>query len=212
MALLKLFVDVSRKSFVLSDVNASDFQLPRLVQGDTYSVEITFVEPAPSLGIGRVTKVDCGSYSMRVGIGVTPIASTSVSPVVLQTVWTWDSAALKFTGTLALNTADLNTAMGAVSSKDLTFEIELKVVASGFYETMFQGPVTILAELIEDVALVPVAGDSALGRAEANATFVKKRGLPGETFSMVNAEATWEIIFRVDENGTLRTETMPYVP
>lgn len=211
MGLHKLFVNLTRGDLVLSASLATPFALPSLKQGDTPTFEITFVEEAPAAGLGKVTILDMAGYSLRVGVGAAPIGNTTVSPAALQSTWTWDAAAKKFTGTLPLNTAEITTLIGAASSKVATLEIELKETATGFYDTAFQGPVTLLADLIEDVPLAPVSGGTQLSIEQADATYVKKRGKPGESFSLVNAAGTYEVIFYVDDNGTFRTETIPYV-
>jgi len=204
MGLLKLFVHRATGSLVRSVERPEVFSLPALVQGDTISLEVSLVEDNPSAGIGKVSLVSIAGYSLKVGVGQTPLGNGSVTPFALQTSWTTSSDGLKFTGTLGLNTAELTTFLGSESSKSAWFEIELRDTATGYYETVYGAAVTVRANLVTAGSTVAFPGDTALGSAEAAATYVRKVGGAGESIFLKSPDGTKTIQLYCDNNGTLQ--------
>jgi len=212
---LKFAVDISQRKLVLSPYRPEPFVLPVLVQGDTISLEIQLCEPNYGAGFGRYSLVNIANLTLRAAIiGHRPIGNASDTPEVLQTSWIKDTATNTFKGVLSMG-AGVTTLLGAASSVDAYFEIETKDGDTGYYDTVYPWALcTIRAEAIEDGVLVspPVSGGSALTVQEGNQIYVKRRGLPGEMFSLVSANGLWERIIGVDDNGTKLDEVIEYVP
>ena len=216
---LKFAVDLQRKGLILSDRRPDPFQLPPFVQGDTYPLEIQIAQPNYAAGFGAYSLVNIAPFTMRVAIiGHLPIGNAADTPEVLQVDWTKDSATNCFRGVLSLNTAAIATLLGANTSKEAYFEIELRDGSTGYYQTIYPPQPTfnclIIAEAIEDGVLVgpPPSGGTAMTTNEAMQLFVKRRGLPGEMFSLVSANGLWERIIGVDDNGAKLDQVIEYVP
>lgn len=208
MGLLKLFVDRASGTLRRGLTAASTAALPPLTQGDTVGLEISVVEDNPSGGFGGVSLVNLGSYSLKVAIGATPLGDGSVTPFALQTSWTLNDAQNKWTGSLALNTTALNTWLGTASTKQAWFEIEIRDTATGNYETIYGGTVTIRAQLISAGSSIPVPSDVALGTAEAAATYVRKQGEAGGSIILTSPDGTKRVQLYCDDDGTFHADVL----
>jgi hypothetical protein len=212
---LKFAVDIQAKRLIKSPLLPDPFVLPPFIQGDTHALEIQFAEPNYASGYGAYSVKNISNLTLRVAImGHKPIGNLVDTPEVLQTVWVKDTATNTFQGVLALG-GGITTLLGGESEKTAYFEIELRDGATGYYETVFPwAECLVRAEEIEDGILVtpPVSGGTAVTVAEGNQLWVKRRGLPGEFFSIVSANAQWERIIGVDDNGEMVNSVVPYVP
>ena len=216
---LKFAVDLQRKGLILSPNRPDPFALPPFIQGDTYPLEIQIVQPDYARGFGAYSLVNIANYTLRVCImGHLPVGNAADTPEVLQVDWTKDSATNTFSGVMGLNVAGIATLLGSAAAKDAYFEIELRDGLTGYYQTIYptspQFNCLVMAEAIEDGVLVapPPTGGNALTVQEANQLFVKRRGLPGEMYSLVSANAQWERIIGVDDNGAKLDMVIEYVP
>jgi len=208
MGLLQLFVALDTKTLVAGRTSRARVTLPTFFQGDTVSLEMSFLQPNPSGGFSDPwSNLGLSGYSCRVGIGATPVGNTSVSPAALQTSFS-ASAANVFTGTLALNTAGINTLLGSSSQVNATFEIELAY--GGLYETVFQTQITVKADLIETGSTVPTPEESYLTANESTALFMSKVSSPGEALYMVNADSTFATKIWTDSDGAVRMDRVAW--
>lgn len=206
MGLLKLFVHRANGTLVRSDQRPEGYTIPPLVQGDTVSIEFSLVEDNPEAGVGKVSLVNLASYSLKIGVGATPLGDGSVTPFALQTSFTLDTAQTKLTGYLGLNTTELTTWLGANASKSAWFEVEIRDTSTGNYETVYGGSVTIRASLVTAGSSVSIPGDTALGSSEAAATYVRKIGGPGESIKLVSSDGSRALIVYCGNDGTLHAD------
>lgn len=208
MGLLQLYISLRDKVLVESTISKTRVGLPPFFQGDTVSLELCFLQPNPNGGYSApYSKLNLSGYSCRVGIGVAPVGSTSVSPAALATSFTASDANV-FSGNLALNTAGINTMLGTASSTTGYFEIELGF--GGLYETVYQSAITLKAELIETGSTVPTPTDSYLTAVESAALFVSKVMGLGEAIYMPNAAGNFATKMWTDSDGTFRAERVAW--
>lgn len=208
MGLLKLFVNRSTGTLVSSVESPKTYVIPPLTQGDTVSIELSVVESDPASGVGRVSLVNIGSYSLKIGFGATPIGNGSVTPAALQGTWTKNAENTKFTGVLALNTTEVTTLLGTSSSYKGWFEVELTEISTGYSETVYSTALTINANLVTALSSTPLVGDVALGVGAAAATYVKRQGGAGEGIVLVSADGTKSGVIYWGDDGTLHAETL----
>lgn len=208
MGLLKLFVNRSTGSLVSSVAAPKQYVIPPLTQGDTVSIELSVVENDPTSGVGRVSLVNVGAYSLKIGFGATPLGNGSVTPAALQSTWTKDAPNLKFSGSLALNTSEITTLLGTASTYKGWLEIELTEISTGYSETVYAAPLTINANLVTALSSTPLAGDVALGVGAAAATYVKRQGGAGEGIVLVSPDGTKSGVLYWGDDGTLHSETL----
>lgn len=206
MALLKLVAHRAAGTLVRSQSNPSAYSLPPLVQGDTISLQVSVVEDNPTAGIGRVSYVNLGAYSLKVGIGSVPLGDGSVSPFALATAFTLNAEQNTFSGSLALNATALTTWLGTASTKQAWLEIELYDTASAEYETVYGGTVTIRAQLLAVGSTVTLPGDTALGSSEAAATYVRKYGEAGGSIILTSPDGTKQVMLYVDDDGSFHAD------
>lgn len=208
MALLKLYANRSTNSLVASVERPDGFSIPPLVQGDTISIQLSVVEDNPTAGIGAVSLVNLAPYSLKIGLGTTPTGSGGGTVIALQTSWTLDSNQTAYTGELSLNTAEVTTFLGTSSSRNAHIEIELKTTATGAFETVYIGQVEIRAQLITTGSTVPIPGDTALGSAEAAATYVPKLGAAGGSIVLTSSDGTKQGILYWGDDGAFHAESL----
>lgn len=205
MGLLKLFVDVDRKALVKSATSTSGFVLPVLFQGDTIGVELTCLTANPTGGLSSpYSKVTLTGYSLRVGIGSTPTGSGTDTPAALQTSFTLNGDDTTFSGTLALNTSGINTLIGSASSVAAVFEIEL--TSGSEVTTIYQGAITLKADLLETGATVPTPTDEYYTKNQSNQLFAQ--AVPtqnGTEYYIPNQAGTFATKLWTDVDGAFRS-------
>lgn len=208
MGLLKLFVNRSTGTLASSVASPRTYVIPPLTQGDTVSIDLSVVEGDPLSGVGRVSLVNIGSYSLKVGFGAQPIGNGSITPAALQTSWSKNADNTQFSGSLSLNTAEVTTLIGTASSYKGWLEVELTEVATGNSETIYAAPVTINANLVTALSSTPLEGDVALGVGAAAATYVKRQGAAGEGIVLTSPDGTKSGVLYWGDDGTLHAETL----
>jgi hypothetical protein len=208
MALLKLVVNRAAGTLVRSQSNPASFVIPPLVQGDTLSLEVSVVEDNPTAGIGRVSYVSLGGYSLKIGIGAEPKGDGSITPFALETSFTLNTEQIAFTGTLALTATALTTWLGTSASKQGWLEVELYDTSASRYETVYGGPVQIRAQLLAVGSTVALPTDYALGAAQAAATYVRKVGAAGESIILTSANGTKQVLLYVDDDGSFHADPL----
>lgn len=210
MALLKLILNRATGQLVTSQEQPTPFNLPAFVQGDTLAIEFSIVEPAPSLGVGKVAYVSLAPYSLKIGVGGQPLGNGSVTPAALQTSWTLSADNYTYSGSLALNTTEINTLIGSAHSVAAWFEIEVRVVATGGYETVFGKLTSLRAQLIAAGSSTPVSPDSpALSVAEAFATYVPRVGQAGGSIILISSDGAYAVQLYCHTDGSFQATPIP---
>lgn len=207
MAARKLYIDRQNQKLVIYPGEGGVTTLAPLYQGNNQQFEITVVEPT-GLQASPYSKVNLASATLRVSIGSTPTGTAGgPTPLALQTSWTYDSTNNKFTGSIALNTAAIDSHIGTAASATAYFEINL--VESGERETIFQTAFTLKAVVDEATSTAPTPTDTYLTRNESLAMFVKKQGDAGDAIILRNAAGTFEVTLYCDVNGNLAVDSNP---
>lgn len=195
---LDLYVDIVGKRLVNRAGQA--FSMPAQFQGDTVPMSVTLLAPDPTL-FNTYTAQDISGASLKLAVSDTPTGTAGgPTPFVTQFTWTQDTVNNRFTATVAFNTAELTTWLGSAASK--TGYLELEMTEGAGVTTIYQGGLTINAEVIETGTVTVAAGLTPLSREEALALFVKKIGDPGETATFTSPNGTYQRIIGVNDDQT----------
>lgn len=211
MAQLDLYIDTFGRKLVTGPNNPAPFTLPNLTQGDTISLRVylllrTTNYPNGTIGYPPFSIVPVGPLSLKLAIGDKSGTGTG-NLIAAQYVWSKAADGTYFYANLALNTTELNTALGtsdALSTKWL----EVQFVQAGLPTTCLQQKVTIDADVIKDVSTVPLPNQTATTAEYVNATFLKKDGENdvADFKIWVNAATGKKVRQYVDDDGEMRFE------
>lgn len=171
---LRLTVDITSRKLVA--YNGTPTAIGSLFQSNQLLLEIQTVDPTGTVGTGAsYTVVDFSGFGLRVSVGSQPTgASGGPTPLALQTSFTWDTTRKLFTGTLALNTASVDSYIGSIDQKEAWFEINLTDGADRF--TLLQDRFTIKAVVDEGSSTVPTPTDQFYTKNEADGRFHPRSG------------------------------------
>lgn len=208
---LRLFIDLDGKTLVQSQTNATAFNLPALVQGDTVPLEIMLLKrsstyPSAFGSNAPFTVVAVSGLTLKVAVGTPTAATGSTAPGIFQNTFSADTVNNLLTGELYITPATVASLLGTATSGTATLEIE--VSEGGTYNTVFQSSVTIKAELIEGAATPPAPTDSYMTALESTATFAKKIGEPGDTILLKSPNGVYGVLIYVDDAGALHTDSV----
>lgn len=203
MSLIKLAISTANREHLVV-FNGSVPALPTLFQSNTQDFEITVVDP-PADFSSASSKVDLGTSGLRVSIGETPTGTAGgPTPLALQTTWTWDPTNKHFTGSLALNTAGIDSFLGTLASKPAYFEVNL--TTGGNRITLLQIGVTIKAVVDELSGTVPTPTDQYLTKAEMIAMFLKFINDAGHTVVFKSPNAVYGRELGVNDDGSAKDD------
>jgi len=118
----------------------------------------------------------------------------------LQDTFSYDSSSHWFTGTLDLNTAGVNSHIGANSSATAYFEVNLTL--AGNRTTILQTTFLLKAVVDELTATVPTPTDQYLTKAEMLSTFARLVGANGQTIILKSPGGIYGRELGVNDDGT----------
>ena len=159
MAARDLYINLrpstTQGAFVQSTKNLTAYTFTKFFREEKVSLNIYFLTPTPSAGVGSPASIETGisAYDCRIGIGTpggTVLASTSL---------TWDTD--HFEGVLNINTEQMNTALDASSSGEISSTLEVEL-GNGTDEATFQQSVTIRDEVLTADGGLPVDNTESL--------------------------------------------------
>ena len=147
---LSLFVDIYNRKLVKSATSDFPVDLPTLFREDWIDLEITLVEPSGTITSPQ-TVVDVSSISIKAAIG-----NPDSDPEAFQNTFTKDTANNKYTGTLNINTTEMEQAFTAASGNtiDRYFEIEVEGPSNHFH-TVLQKSITLHKDVIVNATVAP---------------------------------------------------------
>ena len=154
MASRDLYINLRPSSqqgaFVQSSKNLTAYTFSKFYREEAVAFRVFFLNLTPSAGISSPAEIngDLSSYSCKIAIG--DIGGT----VLAYEGLTWDSEESCFTGTLLINTTEMNTALDASTSGEVTKTLEVEL-AYGGAEFTFQSPVTVRNEVIVNGGALP---------------------------------------------------------
>lgn len=208
--LLKLFVDVEScwlmvSSRVRSPLNPS--QLPPFVQSDTVPIELYLYDHNQDGGLqDQVHLITSPVYSPKVAlVTLHPVTPTTHAQVTLTADASVGSTG-KYTGSLALGAA-IDTLLGATATS-ATATLQIQIGEGSNTRT-----VALLSCIVKAHGITTGIPDSVPGVTfpswpEANATFVKRAGLAGESFKLVSPDGTKSAIIYWGDDNSLNAEAL----
>lgn len=126
MAGSNLTLVIDRQNRKLVSYLGSPAQMPDLFQNNVISLAVQVVDP-PAVSLTTYSLVDLAGVSLRVEVSDTPVGNASATLLALQDTFTWDPVGKKFTADLGLNTAAVDSFIGALSLRTAYFEVNLAV-------------------------------------------------------------------------------------
>lgn len=167
MALLDLYWNLTENNLVRGLLDTTPFSLPTLVQENSPTLRWNLLKRVSwYIGESQFSRIAFSGYALNVSVG------SANNPLAAQSSWTPTGDGYTVEAALNLNTAGIN-ALTADPSQQ-TFEARLSD-GSNFYSLSIKCSIVKAVTLAS--SLVPVAGDTALGKAEANLLYVKKQGI-----------------------------------
>lgn len=194
---LKLAIDRQKRSLApyLGRVTA----MPSLFQSNSQRFEIVIVEPTGSIQT-PYADIDCTGLSLRISVGETPTGTAGGPTVKAFQILTWDADEECFIGDLALNTAAIDSYLGALSEKSGTY-FEANLVEGSDRSTILQTTFTLKAVVDEGSSTVPTPTDQYPTLVEADARYAQKSMPAGEVLQITSSLGTYTRILGVDEGG-----------
>lgn len=150
---LELYVDITNRRLVKSDLSATPYSLPSLYRDDSLSLTFHFLTATEQLA-KPFNVVTVQNLDLKVAIGVPAIVSTVLT---MQVNWAKDTATNTFTGSLPLNTPEIEDAFLASNGAALSKVFEIEVQENGLPTTVLHIPVTIREDVIKAGTLPPEA-------------------------------------------------------
>jgi hypothetical protein len=194
MSFLRLVNDLSSQRFVFGYNAPEDFTLPKLKQEDILYIAYQAVTPTSDL-LAPHRLLNLSGYSLTISIG------TAGDPLAQQATFTPSADNFTLTGSLSLNTSGIALLDDGAST---ILEAQLSLGSTAIHRT--QQGVKIAKAINVAGALVAPAGDTALGRIEADRLFVRQRGDVGQGFILRSEDGTKEMICYLHNDGSFRTE------
>jgi len=198
MGLLILTVD--RQAETLVSYLGSVPSLPPLFQSNVKTIRVQVVDPTGN-PMNPYSLVDLAGYGLRASVGDTPTGTAGgPTPLALQDTFVWNAAGSYFQADLALNTIAIDGFLGAAPAKQAYFEINLTF--AGNRTTILQTIFQLKAVVDELTSVAPTPTDQYLTKAECNALYAKKIGLPGERQVYTSASGLHQIEKGCNDDGS----------
>lgn len=201
-ATLKLYVDWFSKSLITNPGSITPFVMPPFFEGDTVPIRITILEPDPNGSVNSFIYPPIDNMSLKLGVSDTP-TGTAGGPALLvsQFVWTKVTGSKPyFEATVAFNSGALGAFIGAAASA--TAFLELEITEGAAVTTIYQGQITIKAEVIESGSVAVVPGLTALDLDTAMALFLPRRSEAGATWTSTSPNGLVHRTLGVRDDGS----------
>lgn len=196
-ATLKVYVNTGLKVLQYSRTSGRIMSLPDFRKYESVPLEIVLLESDPDNQIDGFIVPDISNITLRVAIHS---AYDTATPLAQQETWTKDTAARTFTAELALNTAGMNSFIGASETKQGYFEIE--ALEGTARRKVYVALVTLKNAVQQSATTAPTPVAEYITRAEVNASYVKNVGDAGQTVTVTSPGNTWQRIIGVGDDGT----------
>lgn len=191
------FVNWFSKSLQISDTNGGAFQLPNFHKYETIPLKIVIVEPdLTSKGLNKFARVDVSGLSLTVSINET---FDDAAPLVQQATWAKDEELNCFQAELPMNTAAMNSYLGASDTKTAYLEIEVQEGTARSKILVQQ--ITIQNSVTQIGTITPAPVDEYFTKAQTAAQFWPMVGAPGAQLTITSPSNTYNRILGVDDGG-----------
>ncbi len=195
--LLPINFVTNQRTLAFSESDPSQVNLPRFYQEESPLIGFKALRRLTQMQAPFMEKLLLTGYSLQISIG------TAGTVHAAQNAWTISADNYELQGALNLNTSGINTALAAANPSALTFEIRL-FDGTNYFRGAF--PVLVYKSVALAAALVPPAGDTALGALEAKRIYMKKEGEPGEGFILTSADGLRQGLCYWHNDGSWRAE------
>jgi len=196
MAVLSTFFELTNKQLAVSVQGPAGISLPTFAQEEIVTLDIGVIKQISTLGNQQFEQINPAGWSLALSVG-----QVAGSILAQQLTFTVDPVTMKFVGTLDLNTAGIT----ALTDRQTGVYLEFLLTDSlgSKYRKRFDAVVEKSIYLAS--SLNPVVSDTAIGRLEADRTYVKKQGAAGEGFILKSADGTKQIFVYCDDDGSLQS-------
>jgi hypothetical protein len=197
VAVYDVFIDCDSARIVTSALDNTVKAAPRFVQGDTMLLRVHLTRDYNRTT--GFTEISTDGLTLQVALieGVLS-GPAAVSDIVAAQYTFTPYDGLFFEGELALNTAEIDAAIGSTNSFQSTLEI--KYLRSGVPTTVLQQTVTIWRSGIDIDSVMPIAEPTPLSSEAAQATFV--RIIETRPFYLQGANGTLIKCWNDDSSGS----------
>lgn len=167
--------------------------------------EVVIIETSRTRGSQKFDRIDITDVSLKMAINQdlddpTPLAETSGAS------WAKNTSTNTFTGVLNLNTALMNSYIGAIDKLPY-FEIEL-TTSTGRYRALFE-TCSVRVGTLQTTTTSPDPSREYLTKDEMMGIFVPRIMGAGETITWRSPDGTIYRIFGVRDDGTPQDDTSP---
>jgi len=191
----KLWVNENTGQLQQDDTNAGPVVLAPFRQYTTVPLQVVLLEPTPGDLIGTYTRLDVSNISLKVSFNDTV---DDLTPLAQQTSWTKDTSNNTFQGTVALNTAAMNSYIDA-DTKALWMEVEW--TEGGARSKPLTVAVQIRRSVTQITSTSPNPSNEYYTKSESHGVFIGRRLGPGEQMTFESQDESHERILGVDNDG-----------
>lgn len=203
-AYLQLYLDIANRQLPLSLANSAQFTgLNNAFQYALINFRIYPVRPNGRITGSIYSVLDLDNLTIKMGIGAKAGSESLLAytaPEDFTKVYDSGSAGPGyFSGSLDLNTTEMNAAISTAASISSFFEIQIGDSAD--YRTAYSSAITINATVMTGgaAAATPTPVEEYYTKAETSGLFVPRSG--SETITLVSPDGTWHRILGVDNDG-----------
>lgn len=198
---LQFFLNVNTGELSLSATAKRPYSIPDLTAGDTAALKIGMVEELLTSAPGTLNRLTVTGYTLKVALGTITNGTATVATSVTCTVGT-DADGTFFQGNLPLNVAGVTGLLTSANSVRVVMEFE---VTDSTGTISHKKSVTIHQQLISTSLIDTPEPDTALGKAEASNTYLKKgENGAGEGFTLVSPDGTLKVTCYLDNQGQVQ--------
>lgn len=202
----KIFINWQTKKLQLSDESSTPVDPPIFQKYETVPLQIVIVEPCSPWGPNNFQRVDITNITLTVAINDTLDDST---PLASQSTFNKTTATNTFNGDLVLNTANMNTYIGAAGTdKAAYFEIEA-IEGATTRTKIYTSLVTLKGSVLQTVTSSPDPLQEYLTRQQQEGIFVQFRLKPGQTISIPSPGNVYERVLGANDDGTEQDDMLP---
>lgn len=201
-----LFVNIAERRLQVSDIDGGEVSLGALYKYMTVPLCVVLVEQDPEGELGSFERKSVGNLSLRVSINDT---LDDASPLVQQTSWTADSANNTLKGSIDLNTAGMNSAVGSASSITAYFQIEFSESGGG-WTPIYQQTITIRNSVTQPTTTSPDPSQTYRTAQESDGIYDTPIMRTGIQKIIISPNGQWQRVLGIDDNGTRIDDVLPY--
>jgi hypothetical protein len=196
---LRIYVDTQNRRLVRSNTNASDVSFPNLIQGETPTVQLYFLDPTNGSQANPFSYVGLSGATLK--LAIINGSPTGGADTAIANQETWSTISGGFSSTLNCATVGISNALGSGSSLSGTVEIEV-TESGGTPVKYFQGAATIKSAVIDSSTNTPTPVSSYLTANEVNAGYLKFVNAPGVVVRFVSPSGVWARDIGVNDDGS----------